>query len=155
VQFWKIDSWDGELAIIQVDGRTAWQQAIPFDSGYRFSVCGQPDATYIGWREWPINVDLNGPHEGATVTITITSTIDQTPNDESWGIRDFKLFLEDGTNQTEDDINMTDTLWAITNWASNSFTDLEGWTIVKPYSSPYTQWCGAQKMVGGYNILGA
>lgn len=50
---------------------------------------------------------------------------------------------------------MTDKAWMYTAWAGNSFQDLEGWAIQNAYSTPYWQYCGVNKMIGGFNILGA
>jgi hypothetical protein len=53
--------------------------------------CGRDETA---WNEYTSDVDITIPHSASTVTVLISSTIDQDANDESWGFRDFYLWIE-------------------------------------------------------------
>lgn len=79
-------------------------------------------------------MDVSFAHDANTVTILIGSTVNQAAADESWGIRDFEIFLEDGTIADADDLNMTSGNWWYTAWGGNNFSDTDGWTVTNAYS---------------------
>jgi hypothetical protein len=41
-----------------------------------------------------VDVDIQFPHVSASAVIVITSTLGSPAVDESWGIRDFRIFTE-------------------------------------------------------------
>jgi hypothetical protein len=81
--FVKIDSWDGENGVVLVDGTEVWSRAFTLGEGSQ--TCG---AQY-GWHERDV---LVGPialsHTASTLTLRVTSTLDQGADDESFGISD-------------------------------------------------------------------
>ncbi len=88
----RIDSWDGESGVVQVDGNNVWTKKGTgawhplFHDG---DVCG--DNAYTD-DEW--GVAFSGPHSGATVTVTVTSTLDQDAGDESFGVDNVALWVK-------------------------------------------------------------
>lgn len=45
------------------------------------------------WAEKVVNVEVEIPHRQPAATISMTSTLDEDFDNESWGIRDFYLFI--------------------------------------------------------------
>jgi hypothetical protein len=72
--------------------------------------------------------------------------------DESWGIRDFRIFI--GNLQDADDLDKPNGMWFYTAWAGNDFSTIKGWTAVGASSTKLINFCGADKMVGGYRVFG-
>lgn len=68
--------------------------------GFPNSLCG---AVHNTWLEDIIVVDVEVTHDQPDLEIEITSNLDQDASDESWGIRAFQLFLQDGTLENADD----------------------------------------------------
>lgn len=84
----KIDSWDNERGILKVDGVEAWSQAFAHNQGYWNNICGQAS----DWRELLVRVEVEVAHTKSDVLIEFTSTLNEAPENESWGIRDFFLY---------------------------------------------------------------
>ena len=81
--FVKIDSWDGESGIVMVDGTEVWTRSFTLGEGSQ--TCG---AQY-GWHEREFQVGpLAVPHTASTLTLRVTSTLNQGAADESYGISD-------------------------------------------------------------------
>ena len=89
LQFWKIDSWDNEFAKIIVDGIEVWSRQFIYYQGFPGSICGQ---NYNEWNENIVDIDVTFNHIDSAAKVTITTTLDQAADDESWGVRDFQLF---------------------------------------------------------------
>jgi hypothetical protein len=74
-----------------------------------------------------------------------------------FGIRDFELYLLEGSTQNQADIDMTSQDWTYTAWGGNAFTTTQGWTIVggtkNTAYNDYISNCGSDKMVGGINVF--
>ena len=86
----KLDSWDGETASISMDGSTLWSSSLYYYEGSE--VCG--------WnRGWSGSYDERhalseaGAHTGTSILFAATSTLDQGPSDESFGIDDVYLWI--------------------------------------------------------------
>ncbi len=79
LDFIGIDSWDGgEVGRVSVDGKTVFEQSL---GGGAADQCGVAFAD-LG----PRAVSYTGAHSANTVTVSVTSTLDQAANDESWAI---------------------------------------------------------------------
>jgi hypothetical protein len=78
--FIKIDSWDGESGQLWLDGKLVWSKAYTVSMGTQ--ACGSAG----GWNELKDRITLTVPHTAATAKIEFTTTLDQTPDDESWGV---------------------------------------------------------------------
>ncbi|CAD8120114.1 unnamed protein product [Paramecium sonneborni] len=86
VLLYKIDSWDDEKFIIEVDDAQIWTHSwfVDTDSYY----CGQM------WADSKIFVDVIFQHTNQEATIKFTTTLNQDAVDESWGFREFNLMYE-------------------------------------------------------------
>lgn len=62
--------------------------------GFNAMVCG---AAVLGWNDLIVDIDVSVLHDQTDATIVIGTTLDQGAADESWGIRDFELYMEGGT----------------------------------------------------------
>lgn len=60
--------------------------------GSRNSICGDKntDANFV---EDIADIDIVVPHDQKDLLIQIGAILDQAPADESWGVRDYKLYL--------------------------------------------------------------
>jgi proprotein convertase subtilisin/kexin type 5 len=82
-----IDSWDGESASVGVDGATIW--TTNFNQGGMANVCGG------GWGEptqKPIS-PVNVVHSTNNLTLSASSTLDQAPADESFGVDNVYIMI--------------------------------------------------------------
>lgn len=81
-----IDSWDNEDAIVRVDGATVYTETFLFFDSPNPNACGQ----YFGdWGVQPVQEVV--AHTDATATVLVTSTINQIPSDESFGVRNVRI----------------------------------------------------------------
>ena len=91
--FVKIDTWDGEEGQVYVDNNLVWSQDFEVSSGEQH--CG-------GGHDWHEDAVAVGPlrvsHSTNAVTLKVTTTLDQTADDESFGIRDVLIEVECGTS---------------------------------------------------------
>lgn len=55
-------------------------------------MCGGSDTD--NWTDKVYDIDVTFPHTAATVAFKMTSTLDEASTNESWGFREFKLFVE-------------------------------------------------------------
>ncbi|CAK80488.1 unnamed protein product (macronuclear) [Paramecium tetraurelia] len=153
LQYWKIDSWDAEFANIFVDYQLAWQQQYNYYDGTQ--MCGG------GWQDLFVNLNLKIKHSGNTAVIVITTNLDETPDNESWGFRDFILSVEkcpDGClacQQTDTDLQCA--IWKTlqTSWTQLNQNQIlsDGWNVLN--GIPQATSCGAVTLFGGYNLLAA
>ena len=81
--FVKIDSWDGERAIVLVDGNEVWADSFGWQNrGTQH--CGRQEDN---WHEVDHEVGpLLVSHYADTLTLRVTTTLDQNAGDESFGI---------------------------------------------------------------------
>lgn len=80
--FYKIDSWDGEAAMLLVNGEEEWRQTFSAADGE--PLCG---ATTAGWNEQIVAVDLPSiKHDGAFLTLRVATELNSQATDESFGI---------------------------------------------------------------------
>merc|ERR1711937_644577 len=81
LDFIKIDSWDNENAIVQVNGKTCWQKKLAAGSGKQ--LCGQK---HNGWNVEKIKVTCTGDAVNGQFTLRVTTQLNSAANDESFGI---------------------------------------------------------------------
>jgi hypothetical protein len=79
LKYWRFDSWDGEIAIVRVDGVDVFAMA---SGGFS---CGTAEPG----QELAVAVDI--VHVTDTLTVTATSTLDEPGDNESFGIDDLDL----------------------------------------------------------------
>ena len=76
--FYKIDSWDGEAAVLLVNGAEEWRQTFTGAEGQ--ALCG---STNPGWNE---HVDVNAKHDGPMLTLRVMIELNSVATDESFGV---------------------------------------------------------------------
>merc|ERR1712019_332675 len=81
LDFIKIDSWDNEAAIVQVNGKTCWEKKLAAGSGKQ--LCGQK---HNGWNEEKIKVKCSAPAVNGQFTLRVYTQLNSAANDESFGI---------------------------------------------------------------------
>ena len=85
--FMRIDSWDGEALHVSVDGVTLHTSNYIFNQAGGTLICG------AGWLDSLHNINVNTYHSSSSATINIWTTLDQVWTDESFGIRNFVVYL--------------------------------------------------------------
>lgn len=88
LDYYVIDSWDTERALVYVDGTTIYDVAFPYNGGAS-NVCGSGTWNDYGRRD----VFATQPHITNTMLLRATSTLDQGANDESWGIDNVSVWI--------------------------------------------------------------
>lgn len=93
MQFWKIDSWDNEFFRVTVDNNLVYNTKFAYNEGVE--LCGTDVGGNQGanWAEKIVNIELNVVHRAPAVRVHMTSTLNEAWENESWGIRDFQLFV--------------------------------------------------------------
>ncbi|CAK60849.1 unnamed protein product (macronuclear) [Paramecium tetraurelia] len=84
-QFWKIDSWDNEI-VYYILGDNVQQRSWFWSSGN--SICGNTDYQ-SEWKEVIVEEKFEFLHQEPTLAVIIKTTLDESPNNESWGFRNF------------------------------------------------------------------
>lgn len=88
--FFKIDSWDDEFLIVKVDNviKTQISYSKPFDTEYDRNFCGNSHNDHVEdvFQIVPYSYVSSSPQ------ITITSTINEPADNESWGLNNFHMF---------------------------------------------------------------
>lgn len=91
--FVKIDSWNNEEAQASVDGVTLWRRRFNLYSGSR-SICGvSPSQTSRVWFDEMVSVDKMLPHTSSMLTLRIFTSLNESPQNEAWGIQDVSIEL--------------------------------------------------------------
>ncbi|HET8933269.1 MAG TPA: fibrinogen-like YCDxxxxGGGW domain-containing protein [Polyangiales bacterium] len=86
LDFIVLDSWDGEQAIVSVDSTELYNMS--FSHGGGGDVCG---AGFNDLGLQPVSSQL--AHTGNSLTLQVTSTLDQDPSDESWAIDNVRVMI--------------------------------------------------------------
>merc|ERR1712048_854272 len=128
LDFIKIDSWDGESANVQLNGKTCWSKKL---AGSGKQVCG---GKHGGWNEDKFKVTCTAPALNNKLTVRVFTTLNQAANDESFGI---------------DNVVLKKVQFKTTTANFNNAKDFQGWNCAK------VQNCGSLGNVcGGYNAKG-
>lgn len=86
-----IDAWTGEYAYSRVDDNYVWTDTYSHEaSAGSVNVCGR--STAEGKFAVPIEVSI--PHTGSKAKVSFGSTIDQDPDDESWGVSSVAIYVK-------------------------------------------------------------
>ncbi len=83
--FVKIDTWDNETAYLEVDGSNQWSQS--FHHNNSNNQCGNTAGENLSNGSW------QGSHTASSVTIRFYTSIDQSPDDESWGVDNVIVYI--------------------------------------------------------------
>ncbi|CAD8108670.1 unnamed protein product [Paramecium sonneborni] len=88
-KYLKIGSWESsDYAILQVNQNIKWKRSLSELNQYLYVVCGTSSQDIF------INVELTFPHYLTSTTITISNMLDQSSTDESFGVRDIEIFVQ-------------------------------------------------------------
>jgi len=88
LDYYVIDSWDNERALVSVDSTTVYDQAFPYTAaGTNF--CGVDNWTDYGRQD----VVATPSHTANTMLLNVTSTLNQAPNDESFGVDNVRVWI--------------------------------------------------------------
>lgn len=82
-------SWDNEHFFVEVDGKRVASYRNHLSEN-AFHWCGGNS----GWKSTAQWVDFTVYHTSSKASITFSSTLDERPDNESWGIRNFELSAE-------------------------------------------------------------
>jgi len=88
VTYFKLDSWDGHEGYIAVEGERIWKR--PFAVVETYKLCGHGE---YSWKALFVGVDAEVAHNKGVVNLAISSDLDETPDNESFGVRDFFLYF--------------------------------------------------------------
>ncbi len=92
LQYIKLDSWDGELAYVRVDGQPIWQANLYYWEGSE--VCGwYRDGWLEGAYDDRHDIDVTLDQVAGTLLFTAGSQLNQSPEDESFGIDNVKVWI--------------------------------------------------------------
>jgi len=80
-----MDSWDGETAFVNVDGLPVY--SVPFNADGE-NACGAPFGD-----QGPQHVTAQGAHSAGSLVLEVGSTLDQDPNDESFGVDNVRVMI--------------------------------------------------------------
>ncbi len=86
----KLDSWDGELAYVEVDATRLWSQNLNYYEGSE--VCGW-NRGWSGSYDDLHAISVTTPHTGGSAELVAGSTLDQDAGDESFGIDDVVAWI--------------------------------------------------------------
>jgi hypothetical protein len=87
--FVRLDSWDGEEARMLLEGSIAWAKA-----GVHSNGAGQMCGADNGWKDELISATAQIGHTKGTLAVSFTSTLDQDPGDESWGVDNVAVWVK-------------------------------------------------------------
>ncbi|CAD8127669.1 unnamed protein product [Paramecium sonneborni] len=88
-KYLKIDSWEiNDQALLKVDGEIKWIAQLSQQNQYLYSLCGSNSP------EVYVNVEITFLHSSTNALIQILNTLDESLSDESFGIRDIQIFIE-------------------------------------------------------------
>jgi hypothetical protein len=124
LQFWQIDSWDNERASVLVDGVEVWGQNFQHGGSTAVGLCGSNNA---GWAEQVVDISVAFDHINPQPVVTVTSTLNQAADDESWGVRNFLLFTETNLDSTT---TKPDAAAVSSSFFGNTFGDPDGWVVI-------------------------
>ena len=84
-----IDSWDGEVLSLLVDGTTRYSQSYALSYGWTYTqYCGVGDT----WYDYVTTVTTTTfAHTSSSLKLHFKSTLDQGSTDESWGFKNVKI----------------------------------------------------------------
>ncbi|KAM3137913.1 hypothetical protein pb186bvf_009994 [Paramecium bursaria] len=170
--FMKIDSWDNEVAFFRIDNNEVWKRAFQYNEGYFQSLCGQIN----DWRELLTQIEINAVHTADKALFHITTNLDEAANNESWGIRDFYVFIakcadncaqctgpkgSDCKKCAQDFVNQGGECRPLPNFVllEQSFLDakfngINDWILKNNKAGRVISECGGKNLVGGFDILG-
>jgi len=90
IRYLKLDSWDGELAYVQVDGTDIWTANLYYNEGEE--MCGW-NRGYEGSYDDYHDITETVAHTASSLLLLAGSTLDQDATDESFGIDNVLVWI--------------------------------------------------------------
>lgn len=84
----RVDTWDHENALINIDGINEYTQSMHYLEGTQ--VCG---GSHANWFDASVPVELQLPHSADTLKIEVTSTLNEGLSNESFGIDNLRVLV--------------------------------------------------------------
>ncbi|CAD8189293.1 unnamed protein product [Paramecium octaurelia] len=148
-QIYGIDSWDGEILKMVFDSEIRQRSFILTDGQ---QICGRIDPIFLEYNT-PIVITVSY-HNSKSVVIIMTSTLDQSEKDESWGFQNLQIeilecppgcaFCSDSTSQCK--------FWKnVESYQFGKSTE-EGW-LIDGSQQITSSFCNGVRILGGINIL--
>lgn len=85
----KVDSWDNEVFLVYADGTQVYSEYFSLTDGSQ--MCGTDNNIFLEHKQF---VSITIPHNSPSITLIMTSSLNQDAADESWGIRDFSITMK-------------------------------------------------------------
>ncbi|CAD8148553.1 unnamed protein product [Paramecium pentaurelia] len=92
-QFWKIDNWDNDNAVLYIDNQEKWKQNVAQVEDKEFFICDKITPGGVDGTEKIINVNFESPHNYGAALVKWTATTKKSSKQASWGIRQFQLYV--------------------------------------------------------------
>jgi len=115
--YFKLDSWDGHEGWLAVEGERIWKRAFGVAEAYK--LCGVGEYT---WKGIFVGVDAEVAHTKGVANVMISSDLDEAPENESFGVRDFFIYIakcakacSQCSGPTEADCTKCNNNWALSN----------------------------------------
>ncbi|CAD8209024.1 unnamed protein product [Paramecium octaurelia] len=147
--FWKIDSWDSESFLYLFDNYVASQSFAGFQG---LDICGITGTIYREYVE-TITTTLS-PHLSSSLVLFMTSDLNSSADDESWGFNNFKIEIEEcpeGCTFCQDStISCNQWINFASYWPSSNESDV--WQIDNNQPLGYSK-CASLEIAGGIDKL--
>ncbi|CAD8148386.1 unnamed protein product [Paramecium octaurelia] len=146
LEFWKVDSWNKEYAYVIVDD-VLWSRKFYYTDGVQ--LCG---STAEGRNEKSEPVTIITNHYSESLMLMLTTNLDEQPNSESWGFRDFTLSIvkcPSGCLFCSDNEYNNCNFWFIISSLWHESIEFDGW-MKNDNVQPETYKCVSFDLVGGY-----
>jgi len=114
-------------------------------------LCGQGS----DWNEEVVNLKLEAEHTGLSVTIEFTTNLNENAQDESWGVRDFALFVSDAPPPATE-FEVPEGFHTIGTFFTQFYLteeDVKGWKLTG--NKGVVSECGGKYIIGGFRNFGA
>jgi len=89
LDYYAIDSWDGEKAFVKLDWTRVFYKT---PDGTRINKCWRPNAD--SWGERKEHIEVEKAHTWNTLKVSIGSTLNQDPTDESFAFNNLKIYVK-------------------------------------------------------------
>lgn len=136
-----------------LDGVNKYQKGYHYTTGTQ--QCG---VDHVHYQEQLEQISIVAPHKMTNLVITMTTNLDEAANNESWGIRDFQIFVYTcAANCVICDSSSPDGCSVWTKFQFNYVTNdpsfgNEGWAVQG--TNPAITQCSGIYLFGGFNAFG-
>lgn len=150
----KIDSWDNHDFFLYADGVDIYKNRYHYTTGTQ--QCGTDHPYYM---EQITTIDQVFEHRSENLVILMTSNLDENADNESWGIRDFQLYVMECTSKcavcsgNKQDECLDWRLYESSLLDNGDDFGKDSKFDVVDAPNKVTA-CGPIKMLGGYNVFG-